>query len=617
MKTYKLIQLACMVVLMGAATGCADDVLVEGNGNQNPGASKGQPVTIQASVAGGSSRVDFGNEVDNKISLTWQEDDVLKVFNPASEAKLTEFALTDGEGTASGVFEGTPAVPFNDNDKLYAFYNNGMATADITTEGNVVLTLKNQDGQLKNDNYLLMYGETSYQNGNVQEVSLSPLFSILKVNIPTDKTLKEVTLMNGEFRNKATLILNSESEVVQNFGGINVGDLVYNYQDDETENNSDITVTGTFEPVDGNVTVYFYVFPSKRYSDTDVHFPNVSPKFKAVDMDGVEYVSTKSFEPKDLGKGKMYRVNSGIFHIVDFENEGTAKGTPDDPFEIANVDQLYSLFLKVHRGYTNNGQSYEDCHYKLTNDIEMDDRVLWGGINLYGSFDGDGHTISGPTNSSFISELFGGTIKNLVLDLDIQGNVHASLLMRSYGGTIINCVNKSTFSTNKDLVGGLVADMITDSKMIACANLGNITVNAENVQSVGGLVGNLSSGSTIEGCYSTSTVTVSAANGYVGTLVGKIEGSGDTGNSLMTACWSRVKGSLVGFGEEDTDYVTCYGELKIEDYSETSIKTYAQWLNEALKKIGSDCRFNVYLIPSICAETGNVGGSNFGDGGEF
>ena len=74
MKTYKYIQLACMVALMGAATGCADDALVEVN--QSTEVSKEQRITIQASVGSSDSRVDFGDEVDNKISLTWQSDDM-------------------------------------------------------------------------------------------------------------------------------------------------------------------------------------------------------------------------------------------------------------------------------------------------------------------------------------------------------------------------------------------------------------------------------------------------------------------------------------------------------------------------------------------------------------
>ena len=295
------------------------------------------------------------------------------------------------------------------------------------------------------------------------------------------------------------------------------------------------------------------------------------------------------------------------YDLDDFEN---GDGSIENPFEIGTKEQLYSLMLRIRKGIPlDDGSNYMDKNYKLTNNIELDGSVQWVGMNMKDvTFDGSGYTISGPISTNFFSELFGVTVKDLVLNLNFEGEVHAGLALRSYGATIINCVNKSSFSTNKDLVGGLVADMITDSKMIGCANLGNITVNAENVQSVGGLVGNLSSGSTIEGCYSTGTVTVSATNGNVGTLVGKIEGSGDTGNSLMTACWSGIRGELVGLGTQEK----CWTIVDSSD-----MLRCVKDMNVGLEAIGSIVRFDKVGIPMFGAVSGNVGGNNFGDGGEF
>ena len=617
MKTYKLLQLAGLVVLMGAATGCADDAIVEDI--QNTGASKGQPITIQASVKGGGSRVAYGDEVDSKIALTWEDNDTLKIVNPASEAKLTDFVLTGGAGTASGMFEGTPAADFKDGDKLYAFYNNDMIVTDITSEGNVVIDLKNQDGTL-NDDYQLMYGETSYTGGSVLPVNLNPLAAILKISIPTDKVLTEVSINSGDFRNKATLLLNAESEVMGVHNNLQVGDLVYDCKDDETENNSDITVKGRFEPVEGVVTVYVYVLPVRRYTDGEVLGMEITPRFKAVDEDGVDYVNTKHFETKVLSRGKMYRMNSGIFHVVDFKNESTANGTAEEPFEIANVDQLYSLFFKVHRGYsTADHRSYEDCHYKLTADIEFDDRATWSGINLWnGSFDGGGHTISGPIVNNFFGWLGAVTVKDLILDLTITENWQGGTLAQEvHGATIVNCLNKSDLvSRSNPFVGGLVGNLSSGSKMIACGNTGNITATAEGEKKVGGLAGNLSYGATIIGCYSTGTVTVADTLSYVGSLVGYIENNGESETlSQMNACWSETE-NYAGYGTVDVDYKNCYPIVK-DQISTTSLVDYIKKLNAALAEIGSDCVFDKDGIPSIGVKSQTTTGSNFGDGGEF
>jgi len=329
--------------------------------------------------------------------------------------------------------------------------------------------------------------------------------------------------------------------------------------------------------------------------------------------------------------------NRRIFHIVDFENETTAEGTADDPFEIANVDQLYSLFLKVHRGYSNNGQSYEDCHYKLTSDITLDGRVTWGGINLCASasFDGNGHTISGPIVNSFFSELFGGTsVKNLTLDLTIEENWHGGTLAReAFNATIINCHNKSDLTSRADYVGGLVSKLSDGSRMIACSNTGDVIAIVKDVQegamydkTVGGLVGNLSPNAIIEGCYTTGTVTSNYSyinELYIGGLVGTIETDAET--THMTGCWTtatldyaNVKnphfGDIAGQGtEKDKDYAYC---IKIATTAPSFDNITS--LNEGLTSIGSICRFNEQGIPVIgTASSGTANGSNFGDGGEF
>ena len=180
-----------------------------------------------------------------------------------------------------------------------------------------------------------------------------------------------------------------------------------------------------------------------------------------------------------------------------------------------------------------------------------------------GTFDGDGHTISGlyvsMTGSGYTSNyvgLFGyaGTdskISNLTItDSKIEAsgsnrgkyvgaiagtaydieNCHVTdsvtVTGSSYVGGVAGSVNNSiTASSNAGTVtatanraGGVTGSVQSDktTAMTECYNSGSVT----GATLVGGLVGDLYSGGTISDCYNTGTVTATATSGVAGGLTG-------------------------------------------------------------------------------------------------
>lgn len=165
-----------------------------------------------------------------------------------------------------------------------------------------------------------------------------------------------------------------------------------------------------------------------------------------------------------------------------------------------------------------------------------------------GTFDGNGHTISGlvinkpkHTAIGFIKELK-GTVKNLTLkDAKITGSNCIGAVAASVGenGTIENChvtgtseITGGTATEDGRTVGGIAGGMSHGSQAItACHVSDGCTVTGTKV--VGGIVGNISGGA-VKACYALCSLNGSS---NLGGICGKVTGNGMS----FTACYSKCK----------------------------------------------------------------------------
>lgn len=175
------------------------------------------------------------------------------------------------------------------------------------------------------------------------------------------------------------------------------------------------------------------------------------------------------------------------------------EGTPEDPYLIYSTSDFTNFVTNV-----NNGTTSSAC-YKLGADVSASgmDAVT---TTFTGTFDGDGHTISGLGHALFNS-LNGGVVKNVMLDnVTISGGSNAGAICNETTGNsrIYNCGVLATNSTvGKDgngydyisscsstisgsgYVGGIVGLLDNNSRVINCFSYANIT--GGNL--VGGIVG--------------------------------------------------------------------------------------------------------------------------------
>ena len=251
-------------------------------------------------------------------------------------------------------------------------------------------------------------------------------------------------------------------------------------------------------------------------------------------------------------------------------------------YAIGNAAQLYWFADKVNNG-SNSAKAV------LTADIVFNDSVLnvdgslngtpahvWTPIGTnsrqyYGTFDGQGHTISGlyyeNTNTSYVG-LFGyvsnPTIKNVgLVDSYIKGNQYVGGIFGYSGGAakISNCYNSATIyaNYNGDSYAGGICGGVLDNDNVSIDNCYNTGYVYAYNRYAGGICGYQYRG-IITNCYNTGKVY--ANDQYAGGITGRMSNSASIFNCYNTGAveaYSYYSGGIVGYIYSGTNKVTnCY-----------------------------------------------------------
>ena len=273
-------------------------------------------------------------------------------------------------------------------------------------------------------------------------------------------------------------------------------------------------------------------------------------------------------------------------------------------FEISTAEQLAGLAELV-----NNGNDFSGKTILLTADIVLNDTSDWedwersapantwtpiGNSDNYfrGTFDGQGHTVSGIyINSSDYGYqgLFGynsGTIKNVGLTNSyIKGDYYVGGVCGQNEGTISNCYNIGNVSGGSS-VGGVCGMNYDQGTISNCYNSG--TVNGNDY--VGGVCGH--NNGTISNCYNSGNVSGNDYNvgGVCGYNYGSVSNCYNSGN--VSGNDYNVGGVC---GENYGSVSNCYnsGNVSGNDYN-----------------VGGVCGENYGTI-SNCYNSGNVNGNRY------
>ncbi len=250
-----------------------------------------------------------------------------------------------------------------------------------------------------------------------------------------------------------------------------------------------------------------------------------------------------------------------------------ADAATDTPIEISSAENLKKIGTEP--DFPLNGS------YVLADDINLEGNAnnAWKSIgNFTGTFDGDGHTISGlylnagnlgPTDRGaglFTSVGQDGSVKNLTVEgkIDPTGLKHSpigGIVGRNNGGTISNCTSIVNITGSVDSnVGGIVGSGDSGT-IVDCHNTGSIDVtcsSAGSMTGIGGIVGVTNNG-TVKTCENTGNVTVKGNADGTGGIVGYAVGGSKVSNCRNSGSNDGNKSKTGGIvGENYGAVLKCY-----------------------------------------------------------
>ena len=246
-------------------------------------------------------------------------------------------------------------------------------------------------------------------------------------------------------------------------------------------------------------------------------------------------------------------------------------------YAISNTTDLYWFANEVNNGNTT-------INAVLTDNIKVNENVLtaegelngtptysWTPIgtsskNFKGTFDGNGHTISGlyfnnTTNKDYpnggnsvglIGRANGAKIKNVgVVDTYFKGYYYVSgICGYSTNTTISNCHNTGTVSGTNNVGGICGFDYDSNTNITNCHNTGTVSCSGTSYY-VGGICGH---GGTQTNCYNTGTV--SGSYYYVGGICGGYGTQTNCYNIGKVSGYRLVGGICGGYGTQTNCYNT-------------------------------------------------------------
>ncbi|MFY9188916.1 MAG: S-layer homology domain-containing protein [bacterium] len=284
-----------------------------------------------------------------------------------------------------------------------------------------------------------------------------------------------------------------------------------------------------------------------------------APEYISIGDDTFAFVDGV-LDPINIPGYRIYTTDSSFGAVLVAEFAG-GSGSEEDPYLVANADQLYNV------------RNHLDKHFKLIEDIDLSGYSTgkgWEPIGdertpFTGAFDGDGHTISNlfikrpvdPFIGLFANSGLDAKIRNVgLINVNVTGYNHVGGLAGRNRGQVTNSYATGNV-TGEAETGGLVGENggpIADSYAQG-------TVTDKYGGKIGGLVGENTASGTTTNCHAEVEVTVTSGNtsyGSAGGLVGYNYGDITESYAVGEVLGRYHVGGLVGTstGTIDKSYAT-------------------------------------------------------------
>lgn len=513
----------------------------------------GQKISIRASIADLSTKVDFAPTYDAtygkplSMVLTWEDGDALRVYDHADRSRYSDFELDDEcIGLKSGTFSGTPVMA----DSYDVEVIHGSFDYDDQSQPS--------DGVTTNLKYLASATDVD----DIAEISFSSFSSVLAITAQMPSSAIAGTIKSVDVKASAAI-----------FNGGN-------------------TLSITFDSVgDAGADGLIRFFATLPEGNTAIPGgTTLLMKFNAPGEDHDVYTRFMTLPATTFTAKKLNTINVSARNSASYANaSATAIGEESNPYLIGDkyqLDKMRDLLVKDERVY-----------FKMVDDVDLD-KYPWAPVNFSADyqidFDGNGHTISNLSidNSSGtydFSGFFGllhGFVHSVTFDnanvtggAKISGIVAGRSGASSYAADLRHViVRNSTLTSSNNYVGGLIG-YVKKSNTISYCKVENTTISSTagnvNPSLVGGLIGELTpnAGTNISDCSAENvTITGGCTNtnrSGLGGLIGRINDVNviisrcHTTGTLTSGSTNNV-GGLVGFITSTGNSISnCYSTCTI------------------------------------------------------
>ena len=560
MKKQTLLSGLLASMLAGVAIGCSNELP-----QSAPPAPEDGRIAVTATAGiprgGATTRVAFNeNSGASTLEITWRSDlsrpEAFSVLEGTAAVLPSTFAQAevDAGNAHNATFEGTIK---DRSSNFYALYP-ALPEDKAATPTDITLDMSGQTGDALDESKLYMCAQATYNDGLA--FSFVHLTSILKLKLKfpdvagastPDMEIEALTRGVGaagtvtgvQLRGKG-VYASAQVDITGTGSGVQLSPVYTDLAPIGV-----LQLSGSFTAEDNAATVYLHLLPGTLAEAQVIAI-----------KEGKTYTGTLS---GTVDVGTMYTAEVAMQQSATFDDaaasgEGeapalltTGGNTKDNPFLIASPANLRWLVKQLADATDNNPTTGK--YYRLTTDVEVTadkwvpiGEFITGAYKSFdGSFDGDGHIISGTlqgdaryfgffgrcgenseitnlhmaatvTSTSSSGNSYIGSIAGYAYKItgcsnsgNITGNSHTGTAGGIVGVTdfISGCVNTGKIdggsnidggSSSNEYIGGIVGDIVVDCS--DCYNSGEVT--GQGSGKIGGIVGGQSMSSTLkmEGC---------------------------------------------------------------------------------------------------------------------
>ena len=313
------------------------------------------------------------------------------------------------------------------------------------------------------------------------------------------------------------------------FGGMTV-----TYDPDKKEGSRVLSIKVQGEPLDEEE---LYTVATNNYVAVSSYYPQLAEAEETGQFTACDEILVRFFEQSDEEIAESINSERLFTRSSDIEWTAGGEGTKESPYLIGDLETLETL-----RDNVNSGTDYSGIYFKLTADIDMSEKysettgTSWTPIGVRenmlmdknddeknkpfaGSFDGNGHKISGLYiyGTDECQGLFGYTADGAVKNLTVSGYVAGKDCIGGIAGwnsaVIENCVNEcdvsgAHYDGPTEIISAAAGGIsgLNQGKILKSSNIGNVNNEyyAHTNDSVGGISGE--NWGTVENCFNTGEV---------------------------------------------------------------------------------------------------------------